>query len=146
LKTIIAGSRSLVNYDTSPELVKQQLDNLYTFMEYHIEKYAWEITEVVSGRAKTVDTLGERWANDRFIPIAYFPANWKEYGKSAGPIRNQEMIDYAEAAIYFWDGKSKGTLDCINRAKNIPKIIFKVENFELKDIIMFNYESQLQEL
>ncbi|HEX3768205.1 MAG TPA: hypothetical protein VHT72_07490, partial [Puia sp.] len=43
--------------------------------------------------------------------------NWTQLGKRAGIIRNEEMGNYAEALIYIWDGKSKGTEHMINYAK-----------------------------
>ena len=50
-----------------------------------------------------------------------FPAHWSEHGKAAGIIRNQEMVDFIKdkdcKAIFFWDGASRGTGDCLNRAK-----------------------------
>ena len=46
------------------------------------------------------------------------PADWDKYGKSAGFIRNKEMVDIADAAIIFWDGDSKGTKDTIERVQN----------------------------
>lgn len=47
-----------------------------------------------------------------------FEANWGKHGKESGPIRNKEMANYADALICFWDGKSKGTLNMINAARN----------------------------
>jgi hypothetical protein len=49
--------------------------------------------------------------------VKVFEADWKKYGKSAGPIRNSEMADYGDALIAFFNGESKGTLDMINKAK-----------------------------
>ena len=49
------------------------------------------------------------WAEEHNIPVHHFPAKWEEYGISAGFIRNAEMGDFADAAIIFWDGESKGT-------------------------------------
>jgi len=102
MRTIIAGSRGITRFSRVLNAV---------------ESSGFEITEVVSGAARGVDTLGEEWAWTSNIPIKQFPAKWKEYGKTAGFIRNQEMADYADALIAVWDGKSSGTLDMINRAK-----------------------------
>ena len=45
-------------------------------------------------------------------------ADWKAYGRAAGPIRNQEMINAgADLCIGFPKGRSVGTRDCIRRAK-----------------------------
>lgn len=48
------------------------------------------------------------------------PADWAHHGRAAGPIRNQEMIDEADALAVFPGGR--GTTDCTLRAekKGIP--------------------------
>jgi hypothetical protein len=74
------------------------------------------ITEVVSGGAKGVDRLGEEWADRNNIPVKLFPAQWKEHGKAAGPIRNDAMAIYANALIAIWDGQSRGTKNMIDNA------------------------------
>jgi hypothetical protein len=75
------------------------------------------ITEMVSGGAPGVDTLGEHWAHELGIPVSRFLADWTRYGRRAGPIRNMEMADFAEALIAVWDGKSKGTGAMIGEAR-----------------------------
>lgn len=73
-------------------------------------------TEIVSGKARGADRLGERFAEQYKIPIKEFPADWDNLGKSAGYIRNKEMAQYADMLIAFWDGQSKGTKHMIDLA------------------------------
>jgi hypothetical protein len=104
MKTIIAGSRDCTDY--SQLLVAVRLAK-------------WEITEVVSGKARGVDLLGEQWATLHKVPIQPFPVtdeDYNKYGKGAPFIRNQRMADYGEALIALWDGHSSGTKDMINKA------------------------------
>lgn len=113
MKVIIAGSREIINL----ELVL-----------YAIEDSGFDITEVVSGKARGVDTIGEAYANMMGIPIKVFPAEWNKYGKKrAGPIRNREMALYADAAIIVWDGKSTGTFNMIENMKKVNKPYFLVK-------------------
>ena len=53
--------------------------------------------------------------------IIGFPAQWDKYGKSAGVIRNQQMLDEGkpDTVVYFHDNieRSKGTKDMVSRAK-----------------------------
>ena len=74
---------------------------------------ASQVTEVVSGGARGVDRLGERYARQRGLPCKLFPAQWAQYGKSAGPLRNAEMARYADFGVAIWDGVSKGTVHMI---------------------------------
>ncbi len=73
------------------------------------------ITEVVSGGAAGADSDGEIWACELNIPVRRFAADWDKHGKAAGPIRNAEMADYAEALIAFPGGK--GTANMVKQAK-----------------------------
>lgn len=103
VKTIIAGSRTITNFDL--------LISVCAKFEITLEH---EITEVVCGLAKGVDTLGEKFAKNNKLAIKYFKPDWKTFGKSAGPKRNKQMVDYAEAAIILWDGFSRGTKSTID--------------------------------
>ena len=73
---------------------------------------------VLLGAAKGVDWLAEEWAVEEGIKVELFPANWKKFGKGAGGIRNQQMVDSgADICIAFPLEGSIGTYDCIRRAK-----------------------------
>lgn len=109
MNTIIAGSRSITNYEIVKNAINESRINIST---------------VVSGCARGVDNLGEEWANKNNIPIHRFPANWDKYGKSAGIIRNKEMAKFADAAIIIYDGKSKGSINMINNAKKYGLKLF----------------------
>jgi len=102
MRVIIAGSREIVNYNT---LLKAITDS------------GFEITTVVSGGARGVDRLGERYAREHNIPIIQYIPDWDKWGKPAGYIRNKEMADNADALIALWDGESKGTKHMIDIAK-----------------------------
>lgn len=106
MKTIVAGSRSI----TSLSIVSKAIGGF-------IRNMGLDITQVVSGGARGVDQLAEEWARRNDIPVAVFPASWKEYGKSAGPLRNIEMAEYADALIAIWDGRSRGTANMIQVAE-----------------------------
>lgn len=102
MKTIIAGSRKA---DIS----------MTRFMEI-IDLSGIPITEVVSGNSGNIDKLGEKWGLALRLPVTQFNAAWQTYGSSAGPRRNRQMAEYAEALIAIWDGKSRGTLNMIKEA------------------------------
>lgn len=99
MKLIVAGSRQFED-DTHRKVIFDTLDELSTKID---------ITEVVCGMARGPDLLGKEWAESKNIPVALFPADWSRYKKSAGPIRNKQMGDYADVLLVFWDGKSRGT-------------------------------------
>ena len=119
MKVIVAGSRFFTDY----EYVKRYLD---------VFRMKYEIEEIVSGACDMgnltfvrengskvfgVDGLGERYANEHGIPVKHFPANWKKFGLSAGPVRNGEMAVYGNYAIVISDGLSRGSRSMIQKAK-----------------------------
>lgn len=108
-KVIIAGGRDFNNYD----LLKRKCDVLL--------KNKSDI-EIVSGTANGADKLGERYAKENGYKIKRFPADWDKFQKRAGVIRNQQMAEYANACICFWDNSSKGTKWMIELAneKGLP--------------------------
>jgi ankyrin repeat protein len=75
--------------------------------------------------ASGADILGKQYAIDRKLNYIEFPADWNKYGKRAGFIRNQEIVDNSDFVIAFWDGVSNGTKHSIELAKldKIPTLI-----------------------
>lgn len=117
MKLIIAGTRSFNDY--------QLLENSIIPMFLHIS-HLEDIEEVVSGCCSGADQLGEKWGKALYKKITRFPADWKKYGKAAGPIRNRQMAEYADQAIVFWDGSSKGALNMIQTMRELGKPVYVV--------------------
>ena len=94
-----------------------------------IKDSKFDISTVISGTAKGVDTIGEYYAKALNIPVIRMPADWNKYGKSAGYLRNVEMAEIADAAILIWDCKSRGTMHMLNimEERNKPVFLRKVE-------------------
>ncbi len=111
MKVIIAGSRSITDYQT---------------VKSAVEKSGWfdKITEIVSGCARGVDQLAIRFALEHDMPIAKFPADWDKHGRSAGYIRNAEMADYGDALIAIHIDNSKGTANMIKVMEKRGKPVF----------------------
>jgi hypothetical protein len=109
VNVIIAGCRGYEKYETVVEAVAAS---------------GFDITEVVCGCARGVDTLGERWANENNIPVARHPADWNTFGRKAGPVRNQQMANYGDALIAVWDGKSRGTKNMIQCMERQDKPVY----------------------
>lgn len=111
-KVIIAGSRTETRFG--------RLVNAINACAWPIESFA----EIVSGGARGVDQLGERWAGIVGIPVRRFPAKWHTYGSAAGRQRNIEMAVYADALIAVWDGSSPGTRHMITTAERMGLKVF----------------------
>ena len=89
------------------------------------------VTEIVSGGAKGIDTIAKQYAEKNGIVYTEFLPDYKTYGKVAPLIRNDEIINYADEILAFWDGKSKGTKYVINHAKKQGKKVAIVDTNRL---------------
>lgn len=85
---------------------------------------------VIEGEAPGADVLGKKAAKALGLPYSGFPAKWTEFGKAAGPMRNQEMIDQAKPtlvlAFHEDPDLGSGTRDMVRKAlkAKIPVRIF----------------------
>ena len=106
-RVIVAGSRTFQDYSFLKEKVDFLLQNVSKTHEIHI----------VCGKARGADTLGEQYAIERGYQVDPYPADWNQHGKLAGYRRNVLMAENADAAIVFWDGKSRGSKHMIDISK-----------------------------
>lgn len=104
MKVGIIGSRTFNDYDLMVESLK-----------------GLKITTIVSGGACGADKLAEQYAKEKNIPTKIFLPDWDKHGKSAGFLRNTDIVNESEIIIAFWDGSSKGTADSIKKAKELNK-------------------------
>jgi len=105
MRTIIAGSRSIIEY--------KKLEDAIEFCR----KADWIPTTILSGGDRGADALGEQFAKAYGLPLEIYPAQWEKYGRSAGYERNGEMASKAELLIALWDGESRGTKHMIDLAR-----------------------------
>jgi hypothetical protein len=72
------------------------------------------------GNPEYPDVEPPGWAWYRGVPGAHYPADWRRYGRGAGPIRNQQMLDAGRpdrvVAFHANLDASRGTADMVRRA------------------------------
>jgi len=112
MKVIIAGSRDM----TDMKMLKKAI----LLSKEHFEDF--KIDEVVNGKAKGADRMGEKFAILNKITMKEFPADWDGDGKAAGYRRNTRMAEYGDFLIALWDGKSPGTKHMISEIRQLNKI------------------------
>jgi hypothetical protein len=74
------------------------------------------LPDLCHGGADGADRLAGEWAKSRGVRCTVFPADWKTYGRAAGPIRNAEMLATfkPDLAVAFPGGT--GTADMVRKA------------------------------
>ena len=120
MNLLVAGSRTL----DDPFVVMSLLEGAVCALP----DFGYISDVVVHGGARGVDTLAGDWAVDNGYEVHVMPAQWDEFGRSAGYRRNAEMVAIADAAVFLWDGESRGTQHSIDlvRAKGIRYVLIEV--------------------
>ena len=117
IRIIIAGGRNFNDYEMLKRNMLKFIQKLHDHIDFHD-------IEIISGNANGADKLGERFAKEYNHNLKIMPAQWDLHGKSAGYLRNKEMLDYTKEAdhsvlVAFWDGQSKGTKNMIDISRKI---------------------------
>lgn len=104
MKVIVCGGRNFSDR-------KHVFDWLDKFHQKH------PISHLIHGGARGVDRFAFQWCMAHGVRHSEYPADWITYGRSAGPRRNQQMLNQSPDAVIAFPGGT-GTADMVNRAKN----------------------------
>lgn len=119
MRILITGSRNYRDLAMVEEAISD-----------HIRGHDPRSVTIIHGDARGADTLAGTAARYYGLRVETHPADWNQHGKAAGPIRNQQMVnlgaDVCLAFPAFPAGGSRGTWDCVSRAKvaGIPTYIY----------------------
>ena len=104
MKLMIAGSRSIKDFDISPYIPEG-------------------VEMIISGGATGIDALAEGYADKHRLSKMILRPRYDLYAKASPLKRNEQMIEEANTILIFWDGKSRGTEYTIKKSKNMNKKI-----------------------
>ncbi len=104
MKVAIIGSRNLVIEDVGMFLPKNT-------------------TEIVSGGAKGIDTCAKEYALQTGLMLTEILPDYHRYKRGAPLKRNEQIVEYADFVLAFWDGVSKGTKFVIDTCHKTDKPI-----------------------
>jgi len=80
------------------------------------------ITELISGGAQGVDTLGEAWARSKNIPVKVYRPDYSLPNPKYAPLlRNQKMAEVGDALVAIWADGSRGTAHMIGCMEKLHK-------------------------
>lgn len=99
MRVLVCGGRSYRDWDTFLRVMEKVNPSF-----------------IISGGANGADSMAYHYAKVKGLGHSIRPANWNKYGKSAGMIRNEEMLeDRPDQVIAFPGGK--GTENMVELAK-----------------------------
>ena len=104
MKVLIAGSRSVRNFDLSAYIPA-------------------ETELIISGGAEGMDSIAEQYADSHKISKLILRPRYDLYGRAAPIRRNEAMVDLSDMVIVVWDGVSKGSKHTMTYAKKKNKAL-----------------------
>jgi hypothetical protein len=113
MKVLVCGSRHYQNYQRILACIR-----------------GLDVSLVIAGGCRGADTLAVLAARECGFRYVEYPADWQRFGRSAGPIRNQKMLDSGKPdfVLAFHEDltSSRGTRDMLSRAilSGIPYKVF----------------------
>ena len=128
MRILICGDRHWKDYDS-----------IYSYIQTLNKD-----STIIHGNANGADKLaGHAAASLGILNIEEYPANWIKYGKAAGVIRNQQMLNEGNPnlVVFFHNDllNSKGTKDMISRSLKsiIPVLNGHTREFitNIKDVV-----------
>ena len=122
LKILVCGGRDYYKYS----VVKDNLENIIN--EIWLENEEEEIT-IIQGGATGADFLAKVFVLDEYseyLKLEEYKAEWGRYGKAAGGIRNQQMLDEGKPDLVIAFPGGVGTADMVRRAKKAGVKVIEV--------------------
>jgi hypothetical protein len=113
MRVLVCGGRNFRNsgavFDALDDIDKAR--PISVIIEGGQRKY--EMGRIVGG----ADFWAFKWANSRCRRKLRFRAEWREYGRAAGPMRNQRMLDEGKPDMVVAFPGGDGTADMVARAR-----------------------------
>jgi hypothetical protein len=83
-------------------------------------------TIIIHGAARGADRMAGDWARANGLTQQAFPADWNQYGKTAGMIRNAMMLKEGEPDLVVAFPGGRGTADMVRKAKHAGVRVIEV--------------------
>ncbi len=133
MRILITGSR---DWDNDKSIKFRILEAIKDWIDTHPGlrhdmPLTW-VTIVHGGHRQGADRIADIFSHKYLHkPAEVHEANWKKYGKRAGPLRNLKMVDtLPDVCLAFIKDNSLGATGCRNAAKKkgIPTETFRYED------------------
>lgn len=91
------------------------------------------ITTLVVGDATGADCWARCWATERQVPLRVFYADWAQYGRRAGHLRNREMLEASKPSLLVAFPGGPGTANCVHNAQELSIPIRRIVDQKISD-------------
>lgn len=116
VRVIVAGPRDLY------------VENVEVARALKLADEEWP-ERIVHGGARGIDSCAHRFAITFGISEYIYEADWETHGKAAGPLRNREMANNADALVVIKrrGGATRGTSSMIKEAQKAGLPVYVME-------------------
>lgn len=132
MRVLVCGGRDFEDYKFLSHYLTKKLDEYYVWSpdpEPH-GSWGWDLF-LIHGAARGADLLAEKWAQLNYIPYQEYPADWAQYGKRAGYLRNVQMLEEGKPDLVIAFPGGAGTNMMINLAKNagvpVEEVVYEAD-------------------
>jgi hypothetical protein len=114
----IAGSRHFQNYKLFLHILEIKWPE--------IEKHG-KVVKIIQGECPNggVDLMAKWYAKEKGIECQGYPADWGQYGKAAGPMRNTDMSRDGDV-LFAYHIEGRGSMDVMNKFYGKSKPVIEV--------------------
>jgi len=108
---------------------RRQVDRLRRLLDAVHEgaRAAGKVLVIIHGNARGADLLADQYAREKSLKVLSFPADWRNHGRSAGPIRNKLMLTNGQPRVIIAFKGGNGTADMIRQGKKAGVPVYEVK-------------------
>jgi hypothetical protein len=116
MRVLVCGGR-----DFGDKAKTAEWDFVQKTLDVYLDKYGKDLV-IINGAAKGADCASSMWALRNVVPFYEYHAEWDKYGKRAGYLRNQQMLDEGkpDLVIAFPGGHGTKMMVDIARKAGVP--------------------------
>ncbi len=118
VRICVSGSRSWHNVFHFEKILRD-------FLSW-IEVDQKDVAFITGDAYRGPDRLIRDWCDHHNAPYLAMPADWDQFGKASGMIRNAEMRKVMTHLLTFWDGESPGTHEMVDASMADSSFIVSV--------------------
>lgn len=125
-RVLVCGGRDFENYDLFVRIMDRfWMENVpISGPTGHRDRCPLTL---ISGGARGADKMAERYAIFRGHDVEVFEPDWLTYGNSAGPIRNQQMLDEGKPDLVIAFPGGTGTANMIELAEKAGVKVVRID-------------------
>ncbi len=110
-------------------------DENYLIEALHILGMRIPLSAIIQGGARGADLLAKHFAHEYGIPAFEFRAQWKQYGKAAGHIRNKRMLEEGSPDMVLAFPGGPGTANMIAQARAADVPVIELDGSSLSPVV-----------